>query len=168
MLSYKAYDVYCIEEAAFRRVNSFTEPTQCPLIHNDRTIDSNQTVLIDYIEIKPNSIHYLTPKEIISKKVYTDLRCDFDYNTNIVKEILYIEFRTRFERKSSTGTYNIRIFDKTNNNVVGTTTINDPSLSRVSIFLESQPENSLLEFHGKIEDSRDKLEIDQIIIYYKK
>ena len=168
MLTYKAYDVYCIEEASFRRVNSFTEPTQCPLIHNDRSIDSNQTILIDYIEIIPNTMEYLTPKEnYISKKTYTDLKSDFIYNPDIITEILYIGFRTRFERKSSTGTYSIRIFDKTNNLELETTTINDPSLSNVSILLQSQPKNSVLEFHSKVEDSRDKIEIDKIIIYYR-
>ena len=30
MTTYKQYKVYCIEEADFRTVNSFTEPTQCP------------------------------------------------------------------------------------------------------------------------------------------
>lgn len=170
MVSYKLYQVYCIEEAATRKVTSFTEPTQCPLIHNDRTIDTNQTIIIDFIPIVGNRIEILTPKiDKISSKGYFDLKTNFYFDSSIIETITDIKIVSYFENRSGSGSYDFRVYNITANTQIGNVNLNNEILSTNDIGeLTNLPtQDSILEFHTKVDDSRDKANINSIIIYYK-
>ena len=168
MSVYKLYQVYCIEEGITRQVNSFTEPTECPVIHTDRTIDPAQTIVIDYIEIKPNRVTVLIPKITkISSTSYKDLKVKIDYDTSLYDKIIKVKFRSTFNRKSGTGDFTFRIFDKGNKSELQALTINTENTSDNNIYFDVSPTtNTTLEFQVKVSDSKDDVDIDDVSIYY--
>lgn len=169
MTTYKLYQVYCIEEGTTRRLHSFTEPTQCPEIHNDRTIDPLQTIIIDYKKITGNMINILSPKrETITNKNYFDIGSNFFFDSTIIKSITNIRVISRFENKSTTGSYTIRAYDNTNHNELcnGTFTNETSETNDLGEISNSPTSNSIIEIHVKTADSRDKVTIDNVIVEF--
>ena len=170
MTTYKLYQVYCIEEAEFRKVTSFTEPIECPLIHNDRTIDSNQTTIIDEIPIIGNRMEYLVPKlEQVSTKKYFDLKTNFFFDTSFMEIITDFKIISYFENKSGDGSYDFRVYDKTHNLEIGSVNLSNTELETNNIGTVSNlpTENALLEFHIKVANPSDKAYIRVLIVQYK-
>lgn len=170
MTSYKLYEVFCIEEQEVRRVTSLTEPTQCPLSHNDRSIDPAQTILIDYKPILGNRVAFLNvSKDKISNKSYFNLRSNFMFDASTMEAIVDVKFLSYLDKKSVNGTYSLRIFDKTHSNVMGSINLSNETLQNNSLGeLSNLPiEDAIIEFHAMVDDAKDKINIDTIAIYYK-
>lgn len=169
MTSYKLYEVYCIEEATTRRVTSFTEPTQCPLIHNDRTIDQNQTVIIDQIFLKADNFTALNGHNgRVTTTNYCDLTSSFFFDASRMDTIISIKFTTFFRKKSSNGTYSIRAVDKTHNTIIGSITIsNENDMNEMTSFSNFPSNDAVIEFHAMVSKRKDFVIIKDIFVYWK-
>lgn len=170
MTSHRLYEVYCIEEAAIRRVTGFTEPTQCPLVHNDRSIDANQTVLIDSIPIVGNNVEFLTPKlEQIASTKFIDVKTSFYFDPAKMETLTDIKVVSWLDKKSANGTYDIRVFDVTHAAELGTINLSNETLTATSIgALDNLPTtDAIIEFHAKTSQKNDKAHLKSVAVYYK-
>jgi len=168
MTEYSLYQVYCIAEDQFVQVKSFTEPTQCPNIHNDRTIDTNQTTKI---WTRPNICVYhltLTPKsDKVKNKNYQDLKTAFYFNKDVMEKITNIKINSYLE--SNSGSYTFRAYDETNGLVLGEITLSNQDKAITDIgFLNNVPTTSaIIEFHAKTSDKKVIAHVENIIVHYR-
>jgi hypothetical protein len=170
MASYKLYEVYCIEEAMTRRLTSLTEPTQCPATHNDRTIDTNQTVLIDYKPIKGNRVEFLTPKmEKVSNKNYSSLKTNFFFDASVMEMVVDFKIIAYIQDKTGSGSYDFKVYDETHGLELGSVNLTNTSLGTYSVGdINNFPtEDAIIEFHVKVDNAKNKANIGSIAVYYK-
>jgi hypothetical protein len=166
--AYKLYQVYCIEEGIFVQLHSFTDPTECPNDHADKTIDTNQTTIIHYIPVISNTSQTLSPKkETMTSASYQDLKCDFFFNKLIMDQITNVKVVGYMDHKATS--YDVRAFDVTHNTeiVSDTLTNTDKEVSDLGYIPTSPSEDAIIEFHVKVTRGGGKAHIENIIVYYK-
>ncbi len=166
--AYKLYQVYCIEEGIFVKTHSFTDPTECPNDHPDKTIDTNQTTIIHYRPIISNTSQTLSPKkETMSSQNYQDLQCDFYFNKLIMDRITNVKVIGYINNKATS--YDVRTFDVTHNTEIISDTLTNASKEVNDLgYIETSPtEDALIEFHVKVTGSGGKATIENIMVYYK-
>lgn len=169
MTAYNLYEVYCIEEAAFRRVTSFTEPTQCPVSHADRSIDPMQTVIIDSIPIIGNKRTSYTPKkEAVTSRTYYNIGCAFHFDATAMENITDVKLLSYMYKKGADSDYTIRVYDQTHGLEMGSATFSNESLGVISIgkLVNLPTENAIIEFHAKVKNPADVAYISNIDVYY--
>lgn len=170
MSTYKYYQVYCIAEGVFRTVNSFTKPTECPIEHVNRTIDTNQTSILDYKIINSNKSVNLIPKiDTITSLNYTNIKTNFYFDVEIMSSIVNINIITYLQNNSGIGTYDFRVYNyMTGQELWAITGLNNvvQTLFNIECITTNLLENTFLEFHMRVSKSQDKAFIQNIIVNY--
>ena len=172
MATTSLYEVYCIQEAVFRRVNSVDVPAQCPAAHGgDLSIDPAKTSIVERVKIKKNFnfVAYTPPQTKIKKTTYIDLDCKFIFDPSIMTSISEIKFISYL--KKSGGTYDIRAIDLTHDNVIGEITgLNNEDLQVMSLsdLTNTPAENSIIEFNARVTDKKIEACIVGVEVHYEK
>ena len=165
------YRVFCIEENQDITIWTRTKPTQCPNIHNDRTIDQNRTVILSHTN--PDFFKIYPEFTKLNKKNYSVIS-KFEYaGSNNIGSIQMIEIMSHTENSNTS--YDLRIYNPNASTLseeilVEKTNLNNEESQIIDLGeINNVPsEKSILEIQCKNNSGNKNIIISEIIIYYAK
>jgi hypothetical protein len=165
-MSLYKYKIFCITENEWIYVTSAQVPTECP----NNALDTIKPGSLSVIEsIVYDHVLSLSPNKVkLNKTEYTDLDISYFFDSDWIERIIKIK-ATSFVDIQKTGSYSIRAYDRTHATVIGEITLNNEELmaNDLGTLADLANEDSIIEFHAKVLDKKDKITIKNILIYYK-